>query len=564
MHLHDTSPHRSLLCLPLLAALLASALPAACMFASAPLPPPTDQLFEHHALTLGPAEGSTVLTGRFLGRETAELAVLHVDEQGARQLTLYTLGDERWERSLDARLRPDLAFVDVARSGSRDLLLTWGSGRVHVFDPGTGFEHPLVDIPTPFRRLAAGSEGYARHEPMDPSHGSQIPWVDVTRDLDGDGLDDLAVPDLDGFWIARQTPAGSFATATRLGPPEPFLDAQPMSLFDETRSYREAGIDAVTVPWYLSRLHQLDHDGDGRLDLAFWDEDHFAVHHQDAHGNFEPVAERFEPGVAFGFDGPYTLLFGWERKSPMAWLFGLGGETRRTTLHAVTDVDGDGLADLVTHTLEGRNMLGMRSTFEVHPGSLSDGGLEFAPEASATLRAPRMGPAFLALAGYSAQRLEDLDGDGQLDMAFGHVDMGLGGMFHAMAGNAIKLRVAFYRNDDGRFPDEATTKRQVSPDYDGDRESGDVFFPTVRLGDVDGDGRPDLVVGRDWTDLQVFHGVAGAGLFTTVPQRVEVPVPHDERNTWLTDVNGDGKQDIVLNHPPHRGAPHRLELLVAR
>jgi hypothetical protein len=57
-------------------------------------------------------------------------------------------------------------------------------------------------------------------------------------------------------------------------------------------------------------------------------------------------------------------------------------------------------------------------------------------------------------------------------------------------------------------------------------------------------------------------GVPGPDLFARQPQKVAVALPYDERNTWLVDLNKDGKQDLLIHHAPT--GPHRLTALIAR
>ena len=61
---------------------------------------------------------------------------------------------------------------------------------------------------------------------------SGVPYLDISRDVNDDGLDDLVVPDIDGFWIATQLRDGSFTDPIKLGPPDPFLDK---TALDHTR-----------------------------------------------------------------------------------------------------------------------------------------------------------------------------------------------------------------------------------------------------------------------------------------------------------------------------------------
>ena len=54
-----------------------------------------------------------------------------------------------------------------------------------------------------------------------------------------------------------------------------------------------------------------------------------------------------------------------------------------------------------------------------------------------------------------------------------------------------------------------------------------------------------------------FAGVAGPELFARqLSQKVAIELPNDEEYTWLTDINRDGRQDIVMHHPFARRDAH--------
>ena len=231
------------------------------------------------------------------------------------------------------------------------------------------------------------------------------------------------MPDIDGFWIATQLLDGSFTDPIKLGPPDPFLDKIAL---DDARSYREVGITPLTLHWYLSRLHQMDYDQDGRSDLVFWNADHFDVYHQEVNGMFSAVAETFTVDIPFDTDGAYSIAFNFSGEHTFALIFGFRENMKRRVLHTFQDMNDDGVSDLVIHALEGRSLGKQRSLYKVHFGTPTSDRTVFAPDAGMTIR-PRGTAGGLLPWGYASQRLEDFDGDGKIDILFQNVKTGLVG-----------------------------------------------------------------------------------------------------------------------------------------
>ena len=498
--------------------------------------------FGQHEVVTGTAKHQTVLVGFFLDGNFAELAVINTEENKNRHLHIYAFSENAWAPKLDAPLCPKVLFVDVVNIGGRDRLITYEQGRLNWFDPASATERALVDIATNYK--ATGDGG--------------IPYVDISRDVNRDGLDDLVVPDIDGFWIATQLRDGSFTDPIKLGPPDPFLDKIAL---DHTHNYREVGITPLTVHWYLSRFHQMDYDQDGRSDLVFWNADHFDVYRQDDRGMFSPVAKTFTVDIPFGTDGAYSIAFDFKDENMFSLILGFRKNTKRRVLHTFHDLNGDNVADLVIHALEGRSLGKQRSLYEVHFGTPTPDGIVFARDVSMTIR-PRGTAGGLQPWGYSSQWFQDLDGDGKTDILFKDVKTGLIGMSRAMFGKSIAIDLECYRMEDGTYPDKPTTRCKIRPDLDI-FEKDRVFFPVVLLGDVNGDGRSDLLVGKHWEELHVFPGIPGPKLFARTPQKVAVAMPNDERNARLVDLNKDNKQDLLI-HYPSTTEPHRVTLLIAQ
>lgn len=501
--------------------------------------------FEPYELHTGIARHQTVLTGFFLAGEMTEIAVVYVDEEGLPQLRLFAFVDQSWKPWLDARLSPEVSFIDVANIDGRERILTHAPGRLSWFDPESGEEHPLVEVESSYNVIEKG----------------EIPRIDITRDLNKDGRDDLVLPDPQGFWIAIQLIDGSFAEPVRLGPAEPFLDE---IVTGEKRSYREVGLTTQTIPWYLSRVHAMDYNQDGRSDLVFWNEDHLDIHLQEENGLFDPLARTFTVDIPFDSDGAYSRLFDFSDQGALNIVFGVGKKTTRKVLHVFRDMNGDGVADLVTLTLAGRTIANQRSLYEVHLGAASPNGTLFSKDASTAIQ-PRGRAAGMQPRGYSSQWLADDDGDGQIDALFLDVKVGIGGMMRALLGNSVPIDLEHYRMEDGIYPDKPTARRKIRR-FDPLDGLGNVFFPVVLMGDVSGDGRSDLLVGQSPEELQIFVARSGSSPLALQPQKVKVALPYDERNTWLTDLNKDGRQDLVVHHGPTDHSPtetHRVTLLLS-
>ncbi|TDC22184.1 VCBS repeat-containing protein [Streptomyces sp. 8K308] len=214
---------------------------------------------------------------------------------------------------------------------------------------------------------------------------------------------------------------------------------------------------------------------------------------------------------------------------------------------AAGDINGDGTDDLVVggDNLTARDYF--RNAVYLSPGS-----------------AARRTYAGLAGHGTSAA-VGDIDGDGRADVVTGH-PREPDGVFQGTSrgGNVTVTYGAAGGLATSRAP---VVIHQNTAGVPGAAEPEDQFGASVALGDIDGDGHADLVVGADQENIgtatfagavTVFHGSA-AGLDTTTSyplhqNTADVPggaEPNDRLGNAvsLTDRNRDGRADLAIGVP---------------
>ena len=127
-------------------------------------------------------------------------------KNNTRHLRIYALNKDNWELRIRTTLHPKILFVDIANINGHERLVTYEHGQLNWFDPDTAVRHELIDITIHYK----------------PLNVKKIAHVDITQDLNGDGRDDIVLPNIDGFWISTQLDNGMFTDPIKLGPPDPF------------------------------------------------------------------------------------------------------------------------------------------------------------------------------------------------------------------------------------------------------------------------------------------------------------------------------------------------------
>jgi alpha-tubulin suppressor-like RCC1 family protein len=291
----------------------------------------------------------------------------------------------------------------------------------------------------------------------------------VIADLDGDGKPDLIIPDSYAGVISIYQNISTNGTLT-------------------TGSFGPR-VDLPTLAGSYANPYKLvvaDLDGDGRLDIIALNADSNVV------------------SILRNISSPGSLT----TNSFAARIDLPGGNVMRGL--AVQDLNGDGLPEIVTANQSD-------NAISVFQNLSTVGNIAFAPRVN-----------FAAGTGAGGVAIGDLDGDGLPDLVVANISDGTISIFRNLGGDNITTN---------SFAPQVVFPATTSA------------FP-IAIGDLDGDGKLDLVVGggNGSQSILVYRNTSTVGSITTssFAAPVTFAAPGWVNSIALADLDGDGKLDIAL------------------
>ncbi len=427
--------------------------------------------------------------------------------------------------------RPQL--VDIDDDGDLDLFLQEYTGRQMFFE-NTGSA-----------RTPAFAWRSDRYQDLDIGEWSR--FVDV----DGDGDADL-VAETPFSYIRYYRNDGTAKAARYVLAADTLRDDQGGAIFN----------DRQNIPQLV------DIDCDGKLDLLMGRTSGMVTHYRAASLNergipvFHFVSDTFQHIQIIGNVGPAPSMHG-------------------ANTMIVTDIDRDGDPDILWGDYFEPGLLWLKNTGTCPSPLIGQDSVSFPPGAP------------LRTSGYNAPVVGDLDGDGDLDVLMGV----LGGAFNANTtsiGNlyyleqtapmAFALRSTTYLSSLDIGAESAPAVADVDGDGDLDLILGNrlsqhdprtgaleyfenrgsathpdwydagplairgTFNYAPALGDLDGDGRPDMMLGT-WRNVLAWYrntGAAGASRFELADSAVVTLTRGSNATPALADVDGDGDLDLFV------------------
>jgi hypothetical protein len=369
----------------------------------------------------------------------------------------------------------------------------------------------LVEQATAFTRPAPGT----------------LPRLRIVQDVSAPGSRELLVAGPKLLGIYKSQGNGSYVRAAELA-----LDVQAgWSAADQMRRLDRARTGSVPyfrLSFSFPSLYVADVDGDGLMDIVATLEDRVAIYRQ-------------SPGFTFAKAPSVSRDFAIRTPEELK-------EAGTSASVTVSDVDGDGVADLVVRKLVARGLASVTTTTYVFFGRK---GSTYAEAPDQVLRGE-------GATGTDVE-LFDVTGDGHPDLVVPSVNIGIFAIVKILLNRTLSINFQVFPFEPARrrFADKPAAERELSFKLNlsgaADIQAIDMF------GDYNGDKRADLAFGTGDDELSIFLG--GQGTLFADSAAARIPVRAVGRLESV-DLDAKGRSDMLLYYPATKG--HRGEVMLLR
>jgi hypothetical protein len=347
----------------------------------------------------------------------------------------------------------------------------------------------------------------------------QLQQLDFARDVSGDGVAEIIIPDFNGYRLFTQDEGGEFSPQ--------LLDMQVEMRIGSANPRFPNG----TTPRFSSfPSYSFDINFDGRTDLVFLKDQEFIGFLQKEDGSFHVEAEPVSLGLEVTGNSWVEQVKANERYADQTNL-------AETSIHKIQDLNGDDIMDIITETDTASGVFNRRTSYKLHLGRNQDGWLTFDKQPNSAFE----------VKGLRYQtRLVDFDNDGDTDFGAASVKIGIGKIIGALISGSTDATLSFFRYEGGgTFSDKPIYTKGVPVKFN--LSSGSTSVPFVELADISGDGVKDLLLNDGTKGIKIYRGTEGKRAFARKTEKIKVPMPSSGNLIDVFDLNGDQKSDLIIH-----------------
>ena len=432
------------------------------------------------------------------------------DQQYKLAMFVFDVKTEQYKLHLNIDLPSNYFSYDVSDDNNDGVqsLYFLSSNHIIEFDP---------ESEQPFKTVIDVSSIYIN------DNANYLKQANFVTDLNDDGISDVILTDFKSLNIYLNQESGFTEQKLPIYPT--------VEIFDGSVSYTEK-------PYYLQ-----DMNFDKRKDIVLTGEGELLVFTQNDQGLFATQEQKL------AIRSEISSINWWDNRGADGSNLDQSDFAHRS-VHKLTDINNDGLADMIVRFTQSSGVLDKSNDYEVYLGQSGKAMLTFAQKADTAITSD----------GTLAQmNFIDINSNEQQEVMASSFDISVSQIIGALLTGSVDQKVLIFALDtkqryQQKFTEEVQLKFSLT--------SGKSGAPVIELADLDGDGSKELILSESENQLKIFPGQSYGSLLNKKSQKLDVKLPKNGVLLSSDDINLDGKSELIVRYGSEDGDNRQNRLLI--